>query len=216
MDIMGVLRGISEHKDRYLLVHQAGVCHFADLLVCTVAPGLRPVVLLAATWHDVGKALIPDDILFKPAPLSPEEWRLVRQHPVSGADLVARADRSGLWAADQWQEVVLAVRHHHERWDGRGYPDGLETEEIPYAARIIAVADAYVAMTADRPYGPAMIPEEALREIAAGRGTQFDPYLANAFITLMEREIVAQDRSVLRAREQRYPPLSGRSRQEMR
>ncbi len=187
MDAAQLLRSISKAKETYLLVHQAGVCHFADLLVCAVAPRLRPVVLSAAVWHDVGKALIPDSILFKPAPLGPEEWHLVRQHPAWSAHLVARAERGAVRPSDLWQEVVMAVRHHHERWDGTGYPDGLKAEEIPYAARIVALADAYGNMTADGPCGRALTPEDALREIAADRGTQFDPYLVDAFLALMQR-----------------------------
>ncbi|SMB96662.1 HD domain-containing protein [Thermanaeromonas toyohensis ToBE] len=182
MTLRELLRGLSERKDGYLLVHQAGVCFYADMLVQEVAPRLRPVVLTAAAYHDVGKALLPDNLLFKDGDLTPEEWKYVRLHPVSGADLLKRGILGEAWQNGSWEQVVLAVRHHHERWDGSGYPDGIKEEKIPLAARIIALADAYDAMTTDRPYRRALSRETALKRIVESAGTQFDPNLAQIFV----------------------------------
>lgn len=187
MDVRVLLRGVSRLKSEYLLAHQTGVAHYASRLAAAAAPGLVPVVLVAGTHHDVGKAFVDDAVLFKPSGLTSEEWVRMREHPVVGAQLLARdgAGRKG-WTPEDWDLVVLAVRYHHERWDGMSYPDGLKGEEIPLAARIIAVADAYDAMTTDRPYRKALPREEALRRILAGAGTQFDPRLAETFVRLMQ------------------------------
>ena len=130
-------------------------------------------VRLAGSVHDVGKLTIPRSILDKPGPLTDSEWRLVRLHPAEGERLLepAFADRP---------EVLGAVRSHHERWDGGGYPDGLERTEVPLAARIIAVADAFQAMLEVRPYRRQRDAAHALEEIEAHTGTQFDPECAAA------------------------------------
>jgi len=125
--------------------------------------------------HDVGKIGIADQILLKPGPLTKEEQVLVREHPLVGAQIlrnVALLKGAGLGV----------VRHHHERWDGAGYPDGLSGEEIPLAARIFAVADTLDAMTTDRPYRPALTWSEAVEEILAQSGRQFDPQVVDAFL----------------------------------
>jgi len=131
--------------------------------------------------HDVGKIGIPDSVLEKPGPLSPDEVGLMRRHPLIGADLLSDVpllDGEGL----------QVVRHHHERWDGTGYPNGLHGEEIPLGARIFAVADALDAMTTDRPYRDAQSWEHALDEILRGSGSQFDPRVVGA-LALRERRL---------------------------
>jgi HD-GYP domain-containing protein (c-di-GMP phosphodiesterase class II) len=122
---------------------------------------------IAAHLHDLGKIGVPDQILHKPGPLNDAEWSIMREHPVWGARALERI--SGFRPASR------AVRHHHERWDGRGYPDGLAGETIPIGARVIAVCDAYEAMTSTRPYRPALAEPLARERIVAGAGTQFDP-----------------------------------------
>ena len=117
--------------------------------------------------HDVGKVAVPDAILFKPAPLTAEERVLMEQHPAIGWEILRDIDFLG--------EAKLVVRHHHERWDGRGYPDGLAGEDIPMAARVFAVADALDALTTDRPYRPAGSFADARVIIETGAGTQFCP-----------------------------------------
>ena len=128
---------------------------------------------LAAALHDIGKATVPRAVLDKPGPLTGREWRLIRRHPGEGERLLRSsfADRPG---------VLAAVRSHHERWDGGGYPDGLAGSETPLAARIVAVADAYQAMLETRPYRPPLTPAAALAEIEANARSQFDPDCAAA------------------------------------
>ena len=130
---------------------------------------------LAATLHDVGKISTPDRILGKPSPLEPDEVEIMRRHAADGASIVSHL-------ANPW--VSHGVRSHHERVDGKGYPDGLTDPEIPLAARIIAVADTYDAMTVSRPYRTGLPHERATAEILAGTGTQFCPRVVAAFRAL--------------------------------
>lgn len=127
-----------------------------------------------ACLHDVGKIGVPDAVLLKPGRLTEEEWDLMRRHPEMGHKLICQVPGMDLVA-----EVVLS---HHERYDGSGYPRGTKGEEIPLEARVLAVVDAYDAMTNDRPYRRAMSPEAAIAEIEANSGTQFDPEVVRAFI----------------------------------
>jgi HD-GYP domain-containing protein (c-di-GMP phosphodiesterase class II) len=131
----------------------------------------------AARLHDVGKIQVPDAVLNKPGPLDPDESDVIRRHSAWGSETLARIP--GLEA------VATIVRYHHERWDGAGYPDGLRGPRIPLASRIIAVCDAYGAMTCDRPYRLAMDDDYALREIKAGSGTQFDPAVVDALVEVL-------------------------------
>jgi HD-GYP domain-containing protein (c-di-GMP phosphodiesterase class II) len=124
--------------------------------------------------HDVGKIGISDAILLKPGPLTPEEFETVKRHTVMGAEILS--------AAGFGDEVVRWVLHHHERWDGRGYPMGLRGEEIPVGARILAVVDAFEVMTAGRIYRPAVPVEAAVEELRTQRGRQFDPEVVDAFV----------------------------------
>jgi len=126
--------------------------------------------------HDIGKVAIPDSILHKPEPLTPKERELIQQHPVIGWEIVRQVDFLGA-ASD-------VVRHHHERWDGDGYPDKLKAEKIPLTARVFAVADTLDALTTTRPYRPASPIEDARRLIMEERGTQFDPAVVDAFMDM--------------------------------
>ena len=136
-----------------------------------------------ALLHDIGKLRVPDEILNKPGKLTPAEWAVIKRHPEDGQHML---DRIGGVLAD----VGLVVRGHHERWDGRGYPDGLVGEEIPLAARIICACDAYSAMTTDRPYRKAMPVETALDELRTCSETQFDPVV----VTAVERVVLREQR----------------------
>src|SRR5207253_8234307 len=122
---------------------------------------------VAAMLHDVGKVSLPDQILRKPGPLSEQEYEEVKLHPVIGADFVNRVDGLSL--------IAIWVKHSHEHFDGSGYPDGLAGEAIPLASRILLVADAFDAMTSQRPYRQPMSAEAAIRELEGYAGTQFDP-----------------------------------------
>jgi GAF domain-containing protein len=144
---------------------------------------LEPASLLelefAARLHDVGKIQVPDAVLNKPGPLDDAESQVIRCHAAWGSETLSRIP--GLEA------VATIVRFHHERWDGSGYPDGLRAARIPLASRIISACDAYGAMTCDRPYRRAMSASDALREIRAGAGSQFDPAVVAALIDAIER-----------------------------
>jgi hypothetical protein len=132
---------------------------------------------LAARAHDLGKIEISDAILLKKGPLTPEERAIMEEHPVIGASMLA--------SYSAFEKSVEFVRHHHERWDGRGYPDGLKGEEIPLGSRVIAVVDSFDAMTADRPYRKALSVDEAVERLKAGMGTQFDPRACATWIQLL-------------------------------
>ncbi len=132
---------------------------------------------LAAFLHDIGKISIPDHILNKPGALSPEEWKIMKQHSEMGYRVTL--------ASEEFVHISHSVLSHHERWDGKGYPQGLKGEEIPLAARIISVIDAYDAMTHNRIYKKAMTSEDALIEIERCAGTQFDPNVCKLFVKIM-------------------------------
>jgi len=136
--------------------------------------------------HDIGKIKISLDILYKKEPLTEIEKEEIRRHPEVGWSIIAEYNPS--------QDVRDVVLHHHERWDGNGYPGGLSKEEIPLLARIAAIADAYEAMTADRPYKRGISHEAAVREIKRLAGTQFDPYIAHVFCSAIEKELKKWDK----------------------
>jgi putative nucleotidyltransferase with HDIG domain len=137
----------------------------------------REAIALAGLFHDIGKLGVPDAILTKPAKLTDEEYELMKRHPADGAAIVAKFSRL--------QGAVPMILHHHERWDGRGYPQRLAAEEIPLGARIVGLADAWDAMTTDRPYHRALHVHEAEEELRANRGTQFAPAVVDAFFTVL-------------------------------
>jgi diguanylate cyclase (GGDEF)-like protein len=134
---------------------------------------------LAARLHDVGKLAVPDDVLQKVGPLEPDEWAFIHEHTLIGERILV--------AAPGWQGVAAIVRATHERWDGAGYPDGLAGTEIPPAARIIAVCDAFSAMTSQRSYRLPVTREQALQELRACAGTQFDPDVVAEFCAIAEQ-----------------------------
>jgi putative nucleotidyltransferase with HDIG domain len=137
-------------------------------------------IRLGSILHDVGKIGIPDAILNKPSTLTDEEYEIIKQHAQIGARIVQ--------SVGALQGVVPIVRHHQERFDGRGYPDGLVGEAIPVGARIIAVVDAYGAMTEDRVYRKALGHAKALDELRRNAGTQFDPHVVNTFIRILKEQ----------------------------
>jgi len=136
------------------------------------------VLLAGILLHDVGKIFTPKEILFKPGPLSDEEWRIMRRHPVDGAEILEQI--AGL------KEMAKIVRYHQEAYDGSGYPEGLKGEEIPIGARIATAVDAFDAMVTDRPYRKGMTIERAIEELKRNRSTQFDPVVVDAIVKLYE------------------------------
>ncbi len=131
----------------------------------------------ASLLHDIGKLAIPDSLLYKPGPLTPDEYDRVKQHAVIGADLLAEVAFPG--------PLSSLVRHHHENWDGSGYPDGRSSSEIPVGARILSIADCYDALTSHRPYRRALSPDPAVAMTHERRGTMFDPEMTDAFLQVV-------------------------------
>jgi len=170
-------------KEDYLDKHQYRVSLYARQIGKRFCPGTIEIVSFAAAIHDVGKKNIDDSIFFKPDQLNKNEWEIMRRHPLLGAIMVMRkVVKFSNSNKHKPSTIALAVLHHHERWDGTGYPDGLKGEDIPLLARIIAVADAYDAMTTDRPYRKALSKEDAVKEIIRCSGTQFDPGVTEVFV----------------------------------
>jgi putative two-component system response regulator len=145
----------------------------------------------ASPLHDIGKVGIDDAILRKPGPLTPEEFEQIKQHTVIGGDILVRT-AAELSSADYVQMAAVIARHHHERFDGTGYPDGLTGTEIPLAARIVCVADVFDALTSDRVYRKAMPADEASAIIEQGAGSHFDPAIVEAFFLRSEEFRQAQ------------------------
>ncbi|HET7010397.1 MAG TPA: HD domain-containing phosphohydrolase [Anaerolineales bacterium] len=139
----------------------------------------RSAVEFGAILHDIGKIAVRESILVKRGPLTPEEWEEMRMHPTVGKRMIE--------GIPYLAPAMPLVQSHHERWDGRGYPEGHRAESIPKEARLLAVVDTFDAMTSDRPYHRAMDPETALAAIVEGSGTQFDPAMVAAFMRCWER-----------------------------
>ena len=136
--------------------------------------------VMAALLHDIGKVGVRDEILFKESGLNADEWEEIRRHCEYGWSILRDIPRM--------EEVALMLLHHHERFDGRGYPVGLKGDEIPYGARIISVTDAFDAMTSDRPYRASIGVGAAVHELTTNAGTQFDPEIVQAFLNLLKSE----------------------------
>jgi len=164
-----------DNKDRYTRRHSEDVMRYAIQIARELGLDKRSqrTIQVAALLHDVGKIGVPDRILRKPGALTDEEFEAIRQHPMMGAVIVG--------AVAGFEETLDAIRHHHERWDGAGYPFGLNGRDIPLTARIMAVADAYSAMTMDRPYRQGKRPEEAMLLLTQGAGSQWGPDCVAAF-----------------------------------
>ncbi|MDD5617821.1 MAG: PAS domain S-box protein, partial [Candidatus Omnitrophica bacterium] len=172
-----------ELKDHTTRQHSEKTVHYAVKLAQKFNLGEREIenVRRAAVLHDIGKIGIPDKILLKKGPLTKSEFEIVKQHPKIAAEVMS--------VAEFLSDSIPYVLHHHEKYDGTGYPDGLKGENIPLGARIISIVDVYEALTADRPYRKAMSKEEALKIIQDNSGIQFDPKIAEAFIELLKGEI---------------------------
>jgi ribonuclease P protein subunit RPR2 len=182
LSTMKVLAQVVEAKDATTRGHLDRTQAYGMALARRIDPALadRPELAYGFFLHDIGKVGIPESILRKRGPLSDDEWEVMRSHPALGARIVEPMRFLG--------EAALVIRHHHERFDGTGYPAGLRGEAIPLPARIFAVADAFDAMTSDRPYRAALPRGRALQELALARGTQFDPDVVDVFVGLVHEE----------------------------
>lgn len=175
-DTAMAMSDVIESRDAYT----GGHCQRLAVYSETIAEALRlprrqvEIIRFGAALHDVGKIVVPDSILNKPGALTPEEFEIIKRHSPDGGRI---CQRIGFL-----QKAYPIVYHHHERWDGRGYPDGLDAENIPLGARIVAVADAYDAMTSDRPYRRGMQHQEATALLRDGAGSQWDAAIVKAFL----------------------------------
>jgi diguanylate cyclase (GGDEF)-like protein len=183
-----------DNKDGYTRKHSEEVTEYSVAIARAMELPEEEIqtIQLSGILHDIGKIGVPDAILRKPGKLTDEEFHVMQQHPVFGALIVG--------SMPGMDQVVLGVRHHHERYDGRGYPDRLAGEQIPLIGRIMAIADAFSAMTTTRPYRKGMTEREALVEIRCGLGTQFDPKLGEVFIRLRETRLADQEQSAAKPR----------------
>ena len=169
---------IIEASDPYTSGHSAMVTEIAIDIAQEMGlqDGHLDTLRIAGPLHDVGKVGIPSSVLNKPTGLTEAEWVMIQAHPQVSANVAQQVTA--------FEAAVPVIRHHHERWDGTGYPDGLKGEDIPLLARILAVADGFQAMTSERPYRRARTEEEALAELENGAGTQWDPEVVKLFLKL--------------------------------
>ena len=186
-DVLDSLVIAIDHKDRYTKKHSEDVTDYALHLVeaLGLSEDAHHAIRIAGLLHDVGKIGVPDSILRKPGKLTDEEYEVMKSHVTVSALIIHGLPRL--------PEILSAVANHHERWDGKGYPAGISGEEIPLLGRIMAIADAFSAMTLDRPYRAGMTVDAALAEIEKYRGSQFDPELATVFINTMRKKIADGD-----------------------
>ncbi len=182
IDTLSALTSAIDAKDSYTRGHSERVTDLSMRLAIELGVERTEVekIKLGGLLHDIGKIGIPEGILNKPGRLNDEEFTVIKSHPELGVRILGKVEFL--------LGVVPIIKHHHERYDGKGYPDGMKGEDIPLLARIVSVVDTYDAMTTDRPYRKAMTVEEALKEIHHCSGTQFDPGIAAVFIRMIRRE----------------------------
>lgn len=178
-NVLYVLSNMLDAKDHYTEGHSQRVTKFAIYLAKALRLSLSDQDMLkkAGLLHDIGKVGVPENVLNKPGPLTPEEFELIKKHPVL-SEKICSPLRS-------MKNILGIIRHHHESFDGKGYPDGLRGEEIPLGSRILAVADAFDAMGSDRPYRKGMPKEKVIKVLKEGAGVQWDPKLVDLFTNLI-------------------------------
>lgn len=190
MQIIERLGRAAEYKDNETGLHVIRMSHYAQTLALAAGWSLASAeeLLTAAPMHDIGKIGIPDHILRKNGPLTAEEWEVMRTHPRIGADIIGEHPSSMLRLA---REIAL---HHHEKWDGSGYPHQLRGEDIPVAARIVTIADVFDALTTARPYKKAWSVEDAVAQMHKDKGSHFDPHLVDLFIAALPEILAIRER----------------------
>lgn len=169
-------------KDRDTSAHAERCSWYATRLAAEIGLSEEDtsIVRTAALLHDIGKLAVPDGVLFKPGPLNEDEWAQMREHPTAALVILRHVPAVA--------KAAPAILHHHELFDGSGYPDGLAGNDIPVASRMLLVTDAFDAMTNDRPYRKALPVAAAIEELKCNSGTQFDPAVVAAFLGLLERQ----------------------------
>ncbi|MEX0785108.1 MAG: HD domain-containing phosphohydrolase [Dehalococcoidia bacterium] len=183
-ETMGMLATLVEARDTDAGAHLYRIQHLSQALAMHLGFSEREAqeIAYASMLHDVGKAKVPDAILKKAGPLNPDEWRVMQGHTIWGEHLLMENNDFGV--------ARLVARAHHEHWDGSGYPDGLAGEAIPFAARVVAVADVYDALISARPYKEAWPAEAAIREIQRMAGSHLDPSIVEVFVGLCESGVI--------------------------
>ncbi len=180
LETVEVLANAVEGRDRYTRGHIERVTTYAIWMVEELrwpSENMR-ILQFGARLHDIGKIIVPDQVLNKPGRLNSEEWNLMKKHPVAGAKILQKISHL--------EEAMPYILYHHEKWDGTGYPEGKRGREIPLGARILALADVFDAMTTGRPYRPAQSRELVLEYIAKESGNHFDPDLVPTFIQIIK------------------------------
>jgi putative two-component system response regulator len=190
LEIIRRLGRAAEYRDNETGMHVVRMSKIARLLAVRVgmSEGEADILLHAAPMHDVGKIGIPDRILLKPGPLDDDEWAVMQRHTVIGAEII------GEHSSDVMRAARTVALRHHERWDGSGYPDRLKGEDIPLAARVVAVADVFDALLSARPYKLAWPLEQTVAEIQAKSGQHFDPRCAAALLDLLPQCLEVRER----------------------
>ena len=177
------LISIINAKDRYTYSHVERVVIYSRLLAdkLNLSDVDKSNLIYGAYMHDIGKINIAKEILVKRMKLEKEEWEELKQHPENGVEIIK--------SVESLKDVIPLIKHHHERYDGKGYPDGLSGENIPYLARVLTVVDSFDAMTSNRPYNRRKSYEEGIEELRKCSGEQFDPEIAKAFIEVIESNV---------------------------
>jgi putative nucleotidyltransferase with HDIG domain len=178
-----------EARDPYTKQHSTRVSSYAISIATAMgcSQGEIDGLNVAGNLHDIGKIGIPDHILLKPNKLTDEEYEFIKKHPVIGSNIVKHLY--------MWTDEQKIIRHHHERWDGHGYPDQLGGEDIPFLSRILAVADVYDAMTSDRSYRKKLKDDDVVKMIKENKGTQFDPKIVSVFLKLYKHGKILSSKS---------------------
>lgn len=181
-DLLGVLAEAIEQRDPFAMGHSKHVALYATMIAreMNLPPEQIENIRKAGLLHDIGKLGIPESILFKPHSLRENEYEAVKKHPVKGTEIISNCT--------SLQELIPIILHHHEHWDGSGYPGGLTGDQIPLEARIITVADAIEAMASDRPYRKALDPASIQYEMQQYAGIQFDPKIVQAFLDIIHKQ----------------------------
>ena len=190
LEIIRRLGRAAEYKDNETGLHVIRMSHYCQALSDAIGLSKEQgeLILNASPMHDIGKIGIPDDILLKPGPLDPKEWKIMQTHTTIGAQIIGDHDSRLLELAKR-----IAVGHH-ERWDGKGYPNGIGGTDIPLPCRIVTVCDVFDALTTQRPYKKAWPVEEAISFIRKNKGTMFEPALIDAFLDIMPKILELRSR----------------------
>ena len=179
MEVVTSLASAIDAKDKYTKDHSSSVSRYSVALARAINLPEKEIerIKLGALLHDIGKIGIPEDVLTKPSKLTDEEFKIIQQHPTIGVEKILEPN-------PLLHDLIPIVKYHHEQWNGKGYPSNLQGEDIPLAARIVAIADTYHALISDRPYRKGMTVEKACSILEEGAGIQWDKELVRQFIAI--------------------------------